>query len=200
MSQITVLHDPEGIKGLAVITPTIHWDARGSFIETWNQRDMAAEGLDVGFVQDNQSISCRGVLRGLHYQKQYPQCKLVRVISGAVYDVAVDLRRSSATYGKHYGILLDDVANRQLYVPQGFAHGYLVLSERAIFSYKVTDFWHPNDEDGLAWDDKDIGVDWPLDRLDGIEILLSEKDKLNPTLKALEDQGLGFDASVSEIL
>lgn len=192
MSQITIQHAPNNIQGLAVITPTIHGDSRGSFIETWNQRDMAEAGLDIMFVQDNQSISGRGVLRGLHYQKQHSQGKLVRVISGSVYDVVVDLRRSSPTYGKYYGIVLDDISNRQFFVPQGFAHGYLVLSERAVFMYKVTDYWHPNDEGGLAWDDKDIGIEWPLDRLKGTEVLLNDKDTNNPTLKVLEQQGFGF--------
>lgn len=190
MSQIRVMHNPNNIEGLAVITPTVHGDLRGSFIETWNQRDLAAEGLDITFVQDNQSISSRGVLRGLHFQKQYPQAKLVRVISGSVYDVAVDLRRNSPTYGKYFGIILDDIANQQFYIPQGFAHGFLVLSERAAFTYKVTDFWHPNDEGGLMWNDVDIDVDWPLDKLNGAEILLSDKDEANPTLKELEAGGI----------
>lgn len=192
MGQIRVEHNPAGVVGLAVITPTLHGDVRGYFMETYNANDMRAEGLDMTFVQDNQSCSTRGVLRGLHYQKQYPQGKLVRVISGSVYDVAVDLRRSSPTYGSYYGLILDDKLNQQFYIPRGFAHGFLVLSDNAVFTYKVTDFWHPNDEGGLAWDDKDVGVAWPLEKLNGDQILLSDKDLVNPTLKELETSGFGF--------
>ena len=192
MSQIEVEHNLNNIRGLVVITPTLHGDARGYFMETYNVNEMKAEGLDMTFVQDNQSCSTKGVLRGLHYQKQYPQGKLVRVISGSVYDVAVDLRRNSPTYGHYYGIILDDKTNQQFYIPQGFAHGFLVLSDTAVFTYKVTDFWHPNDEGGLAWDDADIKVAWPLAQLGGSKILLSDKDSKNPTLKELEAQGFGF--------
>ena len=192
MPQIKVEHDPTNIKGLAVITPTLHGDQRGYFMETYNANEMRNEGLDMTFVQDNQSCSSKGVLRGLHYQKCYPQGKLVRVISGSVYDVAVDLRRNSPTYGQYYGLVLDDKTNQQFYIPQGFAHGFLVLSDIAVFTYKVTDFWHPNDEGGLAWDDADIKVAWPLDELGGSKILLSDKDKKNPTLNELEAQGFGF--------
>lgn len=192
MPQIKVERNLNNIQGLAVITPTLHGDARGYFMETYNANEMKAEGLDMTFVQDNQSCSTKGVLRGLHYQKQYPQGKLVRVISGSVYDVAVDLRRASPTYGKYYGLILDDKTNQQFYIPQGFAHGFLVLSDTAVFTYKVTDFWHPNDEGGLAWDDKDIKVAWPLEQLGGGKIVLSDKDKINPTLKELEAQGFGF--------
>lgn len=192
MPQIKVEHNLNNIQGLAVITPMLHGDSRGYFMETYNANEMKAEGLDLTFVQDNQSLSLKGVLRGLHYQKQYPQGKLVRVISGSVYDVAVDLRRSSPTYGQYYGIILDDKLNQQFYIPQGFAHGFLVLSDIAVFAYKVTDFWHPNDEGGLAWDDTDIKVAWPLDKLGGESILLSDKDKNNPTLKELENQDFAF--------
>ena len=192
MLQIKVEHNPSGIAGLAVITPTLHGDQRGYFMETYNANEMKAEGLDMTFVQDNQSCSTKGVLRGLHYQKQYPQGKLVRVISGSVYDVAVDLRRNSPAYGKYFGMILDDQLNQQFFIPQGFAHGFLVLSDTAVFTYKVTDFWHPNDEGGLAWDDADIKVAWPLDRLDGCKIVLSDKDKNNPALKELVAQGFGF--------
>ncbi len=190
MSQIKVIHNPNGINGLAVIKPTVHRDDRGYFVETYNQNDMRFEGLDLIFVQDNQSKSSKGVLRGLHFQKQYPQGKLVRVISGSVYDVAVDLRTSSPTYGKYYGITLTDTNNLQFYIPKGFAHGFVVLSDEAVFAYKCTDFYHPNDEGGLAWDDPDIGIDWPLSEIE--EVKLSDKDKANPTLKEIEASGFKF--------
>lgn len=193
MSQIKVLHNPNGIEGLAVIEPTIHGDSRGYFFESYNEKDMKAEGLDLTFVQDNQSKSRKGVLRGLHFQKQHPQGKLVRVISGSVYDVAVDLRQSSPTYGKYYGITLTDINNLQLYIPRGFAHGFLVLSDEALFAYKCTDYYYPDDEGGLAWDDPDIGVDWPLEAIGGVEaVLLSDKDRRNPTLKQIVASGFRF--------
>lgn len=192
MPQIQVEHNPASIAGLAVITPTLHGDQRGYFMETYNSNEMKAAGLDITFVQDNQSCSSKGVLRGLHYQKQYPQGKLVRVISGSVYDVAVDLRCNSPTYSNYFGIILDDRLNQQFYIPQGFAHGFLVLSDLAVFTYKVTDFWHPNDEGGLAWDDADIKVAWPLEQLGSSQVLLSDKDKKNPTLKELHALGFVF--------
>ena len=181
MSQIRVTRLP--IEGLCVIESTVHGDSRGYFMETYNQRDMAEAGLSMVFVQDNQSLSTRGVLRGLHYQKQYPQGKLVRVITGKVFDVAVDLRRGSATYGKWHGEILSAENKKQLYIPEGFAHGFYVLSETAEFCYKVTDFYHPNDEGGIRWNDPDIGVEWPL--LEGIPVLLSEKDQVQPYLREL---------------
>lgn len=183
MGQITVEKNVGGIEGLCVITPAVHGDSRGYFMETYNQRDMAEAGLSMVFVQDNQSLSTRGVLRGLHYQKQYPQGKLVRVITGEVFDVAVDLRRGSATYGKWHGEILSAENKKQLYIPEGFAHGFYVLSETAEFCYKVTDFYHPNDEGGIRWNDPDIGVEWPL--LEGIPVLLSEKDQVQPYLREL---------------
>lgn len=193
MGQIKVEHRPGNIQGLAVITPAMHSDARGYFMETYHQAEMQAEGLDLLFVQDNQSKSGKGVLRGLHYQKQYPQGKLVKVFAGSVYDVVVDLRKGSPTYGSYYGMILDDQKNQMLYIPQGFAHGFLVLSEYAIFTYKVTDYWHPNDEGGLAWDDPDVKVGWPLELLGGGGLVLSGKDQCNPTLKELEKSGFaGF--------
>ena len=161
MGQITVEKNVGGIEGLCVITPAVHGDHRGYFMETFSQRDMAEAGLDIPFVQDNQSMSLKGVLRGLHFQKQYPQTKLVRAIKGAVFDVAVDLRSGSATYGKWYGVLLTDENKKQFLVPRGFAHGFLVLSETAEFCYKCDDFYHPNDEGGLAWNDPAIGIEWP---------------------------------------
>lgn len=171
------------IEGLLVIEPSVFEDARGYFMETYNQNDLREAGLDVTFVQDNQSMSQRGVLRGLHYQKQYPQGKLVRVISGEVYDVVVDLRPNSPSYGKWYGELLTAENKKQFYIPEGFAHGFYVLSETAEFCYKVTDFYHPDDEAGIKWDDPDIGISWPLSA--DCPLILSEKDQHWPTWKEL---------------
>lgn len=189
--QISVEKNVGGIDGLCVITPNVHRDERGYFVETWNSREMKEAGLDVDFVQDNQSMSEKGVLRGLHFQKQYPQCKLVRAVRGEVFDVAVDLRRNSDTYGKWYGVILSDENMKQFLIPEGFAHGFLVLSDLAEFCYKVNDFWHPNDEGGMAWNDPEIGIEWPrvkgryqgspsapgytLD--DGTPLILSDKDQ-----------------------
>ena len=161
MGQITVEKNVAGIEGLCVITPAVHGDSRGYFMETYSQRDMAENGIDIVFVQDNQSMSVKGVLRGLHFQKNFPQTKLVRVIKGSVFDVAVDLRKDSATFGKWYGIELTDENKKQFLIPRGFAHGFLVLSDTAEFCYKCDDFYHPNDEGGLAWNDPSIGVQWP---------------------------------------
>ena len=163
------------IEGLKVITPTVFGDERGYFMETYNYKDYAAAGIDMEFVQDNQSMSKRGVLRGLHFQINYPQDKLVRVTKGKVFDVAVDLREGSATFGKWYGVILSDENKKQFFIPKNFAHGFLVLSDTAEFVYKCTDFYHPNDEGGLAWNDPDIGVDWPLE--DSVELTISEKDQ-----------------------
>ena len=167
------------IQGLLVIEPKIFGDNRGYFMETYNYKDFAAAGLDMAFVQDNQSKSRKGVLRGLHFQKKNPQGKLIRVVSGEVYDVAVDLRKSSDTFGKWFGITLSSENKKQLYVPEGFAHGFLVLSDTAEFAYKCTRFYDPDDEGGLLWNDPDLGIDWPME---GINVVLSEKDKLNPRL------------------
>ena len=161
MGQIRVEKNVGGIDGLCVITPVVHGDARGYFMETYSERDMRGAGIDVRFVQDNQSMSVKGVLRGLHFQKQYPQTKLVRVVRGAVFDVAVDLRAKSETYGKWYGVTLSAENKKQFLIPKGFAHGFLVLSDEAEFCYKCDDFYHPNDEGGLAWNDPEIGVEWP---------------------------------------
>lgn len=174
MGQIKVEKNVGGIKGLCVIEPEVHLDARGYFMESYNQKDMQDTGLHVNFVQDNQSGSVKGVLRGLHYQKEYPQGKLVRVIRGAVFDVAVDIRKDSATYGKWYGIELSEENRKQLYIPEGFAHGFLVLSDRAEFCYKCTDFYHPGDEGGIAWNDPVLGIQWP--KIDS-GYILSEKDQ-----------------------
>ena len=191
MGQITVEKSAAGIEGLCIITPAVHGDDRGYFMETYSQRDMEEAGLDITFVQDNQSMSVKGVLRGLHFQKQYPQTKLVRVIKGSVFDVAVDLRSGSATYGKWYGIVLTEENKKQFLIPRGFAHGFLVLSETAEFCYKCDDFYHPNDEGGLAWNDPEIGIIWPevtgvyqgtasaqgYGMADGTPLTLSQKDQ-----------------------
>ena len=173
MGQITV--ETCEIEGLKVITPKVFGDERGYFVETYNYNDYAAVGIDMNFVQDNQSTSTKGVLRGLHFQLNYPQDKLVRVVSGEVYDVAVDLRKDSPTYGKSYGVLLSAENMKQFFIPKGFAHGFLVLSEKAEFAYKCTDFYHANDEGGLAWNDPALGIEWPT--LEGIELNISEKDE-----------------------
>ena len=189
MAQIKVTKCP--IEGLYIIEPAVHGDARGYFMETYNKRDLEAFGLNMNFVQDNQSMSVKGVLRGLHFQKEYPQGKLVRVIKGRVFDVAVDLREGSETYGQWYGIELTEENKKQFYISEGFAHGFLVLSEMAEFCYKVTDFYHPGDEGGLAWNDPDINIEWPeivgeyngsasaegYRLLDGTKLNLSDKDQ-----------------------
>lgn len=161
MGQIKVERDAGGIRGLCVIQPTVHGDPRGYFMETYNQQDMEEAGLTMRFVQDNQSCSAKGVLRGLHFQKKYPQGKLVRAVKGRVFDVAVDLRSGSATYGQWYGVELSEENKKQFYISEGFAHGFLVLSDIAEFCYKCTDFYHPGDEGGLAWNDPAIGIQWP---------------------------------------
>lgn len=161
MGQITVEKNVGGIEGLCVVTPAVHGDSRGYFMETYNQRDMKEAGIDIAFVQDNQSCSTKGVLRGLHFQKQFPQTKLVRVIKGRVFDVIVDLRKDSATYGKWHGVELNEENKKQFLIPKGFAHGFLVLSDVAEFCYKCDDFYHPNDEGGMAWNDPEIGIVWP---------------------------------------
>ncbi len=189
MGQIKVEKCP--IEGLYIIEPAVHGDSRGYFTETYNQKDMAEAGLDMVFVQDNQSMSTKGVLRGLHFQKEFPQGKLVRVIDGSVFDVAVDLRKDSETYGKWFGVELTAENKKQFYISEGFAHGFLVLSETATFCYKVTDFYHPGDEGGLAWNDPEINVDWQgivgeykgtasaegYTLKDGTPLNLSEKDQ-----------------------
>ncbi|WP_032122633.1 dTDP-4-dehydrorhamnose 3,5-epimerase [Clostridium amazonitimonense] len=171
------------IEGLYIIEPKIFGDHRGYFMETYNYNDFKAAGLDMVFVQDNQSKSRKGVLRGLHFQKKFPQGKLVRVIKGEVFDVAVDLRKDSKTYGKWYGVVLSEENNKQFYVPEGFAHGFLVMSEEAEFVYKCTDFYHPEFEGGIVFNDPDIGIKWPLNDIE--EVLLSEKDKNAPSFKEI---------------
>lgn len=172
------------IEGVIIVEPTAYGDSRGYFMETYQEKNFRDGGIDVTFVQDNQSSSSKGVLRGLHFQKEFPQSKLVRCIKGAVYDVAVDLRPGSKTYGKYVGVELSAENKRQFFIPKNFAHGFLVLSDSAEFVYKVDDFYHPNDEGGLMWNDPDVGIDWPI--TEDMEIKLSDKDKLNPGIKDLK--------------
>lgn len=162
------------IEGLKIITPEVRGDARGYFMETYQLEDFKAAGIDVTFVQDNQSASKKGVLRGLHFQKEFPQDKLVRVIKGEVFDVAVDLREGSPTFGKWHGVLLSEENKKQFFVPKNFAHGFLVLSDYAEFCYKCSELYHPNDEDGIMWNDPAIGVEWPIP--EGMELTFSERD------------------------
>lgn len=169
------------IEGLCVIEPSVFGDERGYFMETYNQNDFKEEGLDMVFVQDNQSMSVKGVLRGLHFQKQYPQGKLVRAVRGTVFDVAVDLRANSKTYGKWAGVELSAENKKQFYIPEGFAHGFLVLSDEAEFAYKCTDFYRPGDEGGLAWNDPEIGVEWPI--AEDMKLIISDKDTKWGSLK-----------------
>lgn len=171
------------IDGVILVEPTAYGDRRGYFMETYQEENYKAGGIDVDFVQDNQSMSVKGVLRGLHFQKEFPQSKLVRCIRGRVYDVAVDLRKGSKTYGKYVGVELSAENKRQFFIPKNFAHGFLVLSDEAEFVYKVDDFYHPGDEGGLAYDDPDVGIDWPME--EGMKITLSDKDEKNPRLKDL---------------
>ncbi len=172
-----------GIDGLYVIESKLFGDNRGYFMETYNAEEFSEACLNMKFVQDNESMSRKGVLRGLHFQYKHPQGKLVRVTKGEVYDVAVDLRRESKTFGKYYGVYLSDENKLQFYVPEGFAHGFMVVSDVAEFTYKCTDFYHPEDEGGIIWNDPDIAIEWPLDKVE--EILLSEKDKQLKTLKEI---------------
>lgn len=172
MGKITV--EKCEIEGLKIITPQVHGDARGYFMETYNYNDFKEAGIDVEFVQDNQSASKKGVLRGLHFQIAHPQDKLVRVIKGEVYDVAVDMRPGSATYGQWKGVLLSEENKKQFFVPKNFAHGFLVLSDYAEFCYKCSDFYHPGDEGGIMYNDPSVGVEWPIP--EGMKLTLSERD------------------------
>ncbi|NLG37534.1 MAG: dTDP-4-dehydrorhamnose 3,5-epimerase [Clostridiales bacterium] len=185
MAEIRIIKT--SIEGLIIIEPTVFGDARGYLMETYNKQAFARAGLTMTFVQDNESRSKKGVLRGLHMQTRFPQGKLVRVVAGAVYDVGVDLRRGSPTYGRCEGVILSAENKRMFYVPEGFAHGFLVLSDEAVFSYKCTNYYHPEYEAGIIYSDPDISVDWPLD---GMEPILSEKDKRLPTL---QEAGYCFD-------
>ena len=174
---INQIEDSE-ISGIKIITPQIYEDNRGYFFESYNANDFKKLGLPTKFLQDNQAFSKKNTLRGLHYQLKYPQGKLVRVILGEIFDIAVDIRRGSPTFGKYEGVHLSDKNNKIMYIPEGFAHGYAVLSESAIFQYKCTEFYHPEDEYGLLWNDKDLNIDWLIKRPN-----LSQKDKNLPTLQ-----------------
>lgn len=167
------------IEGLYVGEPTVFGDSRGYNYESYNQNDFKEAGLDMDFVQDNESRSVKGVLRGLHFQKRHPQGKLVRVLEGEVYDVAVDLRKDSATFCKWHGLILSAENKKQFYIPEGFAHGFLVLSDYAVFAYKLTDFYYPDDQEGIIWNDPSLAIEWPTDDL---QIILSEKDKTAKSL------------------
>ncbi len=199
MGLISVKYHAGGIDGLCVIKPAVHGDCRGYFMETYNQKDLADAGLSYDFVQDNQSMSKKGVLRGMHFQIAHPQAKLIRVVRGSIYDVAVDLRSGSPTYGNWHGELLTEENKKQLLVPHGFAHGYLVLSDSALVCYKCDDFYRPDDEGGFAWNDPDIAIRWPevvgtyrgdasadgYQLRDGTPLILSDKDQARPLLKDL---------------
>lgn len=180
------------IEGVVIVDVKSYGDARGYFMETYKQPDFVAGGIDVEFVQDNQSASCKGVLRGLHFQINHPQSKLVRVVSGTVFDVAVDLRKDSPTWGQWEGVILSAENHRQFFIPRGFAHGFVVLSDHAEFCYKCDDVYHPNDEGGLMWNDPQIGIEWPPlegdDVLDPSKLVLSDKDKKHPALAEIADQ------------
>ena len=187
MGQINVIKDVDGIKGLCVITPAVHGDSRGYFYESYNQNDMKENGIDITFVQDNQSMSVKGVLRGLHFQKNYPQTKLVRVIKGEVFDVAVDLRKDSETYGRWHGEILSEENKKQFLVPRGFAHGFLTLTDDVEVQYKADNYYSPEHDGGVRWDDPEIGVEWPI-----APLILSDKDKNAPTLAERMAEGLNF--------
>ncbi len=173
------------IEGVIAVDVKTYGDERGFFMETYKKPDFVKGGIDAVFVQDNQSVSVKGVLRGLHYQIKHPQAKLVRVIKGEVFDVAVDLRDGSPTYGKWEGVILSSENHRQFFIPKGFAHGFLVLSDTAEFCYKCDEVYYPNDEGGIIWNDPDIGVDWPLQGITAKDLILSPKDQRNPSFKEL---------------
>lgn len=192
-STITQIHNftftTTSIPEVMIVDTKSFGDARGSFMETYKQEDFAAAGISCDFVQDNQSSSTQGVLRGLHFQIEHPQAKLVRVLRGRVFDVCVDLRKGSPTWGKWEGVELSDHNKRQFFIPRGFAHGFLVLSETAEFAYKCDDVYHPGDEGGIMWNDPDIAIEWPalegMTTFDASRVILSEKDKVHPSLADL---------------
>ncbi len=189
MGKIKVTQDCNGIQGLKIIEPEIFWDERGYFMETYQAEEFKKAGIFNTFVQDNQSASKRGVLRGLHFQIRYPQDKLVRVIRGEVLDVAVDLREDSKTFGSWFGVILSEENRKQFFIPKGFAHGFLVLSEQAEFCYKVTDFYRPNDEGGISWNDRELGIDWfGTKKITKKDIILSEKDKRWESFQVYKEQ------------
>jgi len=179
---MSFIFTPCSIQGLFEIQPKIFGDTRGYFFECYSQRDFQDAGITLPFVQDNQSKSCKGTLRGLHFQKTHPQGKLVRTIQGDVFDVVVDLRSDSPTMGKWYGVVLSSEKQNLFYIPPGFAHGYLALTEQVVFSYKCTDFYYPEDEGGIIWNDPDIGIKWPDLEMD---FILSDKDKKLPFFSSL---------------
>ena len=177
----------EKVVGLFEIQPKIFGDARGYFLESYSEKDFFEAGLKMKFVQDNQSKSTKGVLRGMHFQTLHPQGKLVRALEGKVYDVAVDLRKGSATFGKYYGVILDAEKQNMFYIPEGFAHGFYVLSDEATFAYKCTDFYHPEDEGGLMWNDSSVGIDWKSVAPEISVPNLSEKDTKHPIFDVNKD-------------
>ncbi len=193
MGKIKVTDNCGGIEGLKVIEPTVFGDARGYFVETYNYNDFAEAGIDCTFVQDNQSASKKGVLRGLHFQINFPQDKLVRVIRGEVFDAVVDLREGSLTFGKWFGEILSEENKKQMFIPKNFAHGFVVLSDYAEFCYKVTDFYHPNDEGGLLWKDPDIGIKWPMpEGMCEEDLTLSDKDRVWGGIKEYREKNGKF--------
>lgn len=181
MAEINIIKTE--IEGLVVIEPSVFSDARGYFVEVYNREVFEKNGLAMNFVQDNESKSKKGVLRGLHFQTKFPQGKLVRVLSGEVYDIGVDLRKGSKTYGQYAGVILSGENKKMFYVPEGFAHGFLVLSDDAVFTYKCTNLYHPEFDGGIIYNDSDINIDWPTKGIS--EILLSEKDRVLPTLREI---------------
>lgn len=183
MAKINIIETK--IEGLVIIEPSVFGDHRGYFMETYNEEEFHKAGLTMRFVQDNESKSGKGVLRGLHFQTKFSQGKLVRVTTGAVYDVAVDLRNGSKTYGQWAGVLLTEENKTMFYIPEGFAHGFLVLSDEAVFNYKCTNLYAPEYDGGIRWNDPDVGIEWPLDKIS--EVLLSEKDGKLPLLKEIKD-------------
>lgn len=166
------------LEGLLVVETRVFGDDRGHFLETWNAKSLRELGLETEFVQDNQSLSRKGTIRGLHFQVKHPQAKLVRVFQGRAFDVAVDLRRGSATFGQWYGTVLDHENHRQLFIPAGFAHGFLALEEGTGFFYKCSDHYHPGDEGGILWCDPDLAIDWPLEEIG--DPVVSDKDRAFP--------------------
>jgi dTDP-4-dehydrorhamnose 3,5-epimerase len=196
---ISIEKNVGGIEGLCIITPVVHSDDRGYLIETYNKNDMKEAGFDITFVQENQSMSKKGVLRGLHFQKHYTQTKLIRIVKGTVFDVAVDIRNGSKTYGKWYGTELSELNNKQFLIPAGFAHGFIVLSDVAETCYKCSDFYHPDDESGIAWNDPDLGIKWPGIEgaynktasakgytVFGLPLILSKKDQEWPSFAQIQ--------------
>lgn len=191
MSKFDLERNVFGIEGLTIITPTVFADSRGYFMETYNERELADAGFSVKFVQDNQSLSKKGVLRGLHFQREHAQGKLICAVAGSFFDVAVDLRKESHTFGKWFGIILSAENKKQLYIPEGFAQGFLVLEDNTIFSAKVTDYQYKEFADGIAWNDPDLKIDWRLDLLGDSEVVQSEADKARKSLAFLiETDGL----------